>query len=152
MELQGSFFQYGIEFFRSYFLREVNCQELQEGPLLPEVGAQQVPNHTVQVLLGSGCEDTVPCIGAQGMGLTPACHSRALQCSLCAHWAWGKDHPSPVGSLLSLPSLDPNRDGILGLLAGKSRDPSKPCLPGWTAHFWANPQRESLWKCHQWKQ
>lgn len=27
------FFQYGIEFFRRYFLREVNCQGLQEGLL-----------------------------------------------------------------------------------------------------------------------
>lgn len=30
---KAGFFQYGIEFFRRYFLREVNCQGLQEGLL-----------------------------------------------------------------------------------------------------------------------
>lgn len=108
-------------------MREVNFQGLQEGPLFLQLRLElnRFQNHTVQVMLGSGCEDIVPCRGAQGLGLTPACHSRALQYSLCAPWAWGKDHPSPMGSMLSFPSLDPCSDVILGSAGWDSQKPKK---------------------------
>lgn len=85
MEFQGSFFQYGIEFFKEVFCEGGKLPGIAGRSSAPsvEIGAQQVSNLTVKVRLGSGCEGIVPCRGAQGLGLTPARHSRAPVFPLC---------------------------------------------------------------------
>lgn len=143
---KAGFFQYGIEFFRRYFLREVNCQGLQEGLLLLllrlELNRFQTPQSNAGKWLWRLC---ALCLAEARGWVWLLLVIPGLQCSLCVHRAWGIIHhlwdlclPFPSWILV-----------ILGA-AGLEEQRPKWALPARMDSPLGNPWR-ALWKFHQWK-